>query len=87
MLCRGERPNKLFFMLVMETAPAHFALFEVTIALFLVRGTMLQAGRSRHQDSVRLLNFFNLSNHSSPTMALAFTQPVTEMNSRRSFYG
>jgi hypothetical protein len=42
---------------------------------------MLQAGRSpvRVPDEV---DFFNLSNHSSRTMALALTQPLTEMSTR-----
>jgi hypothetical protein len=42
---------------------------------------MLQAGRSpvRVPDGV---NFFNLSNSSSRTMALGSTQPLTEMSTR-----
>jgi hypothetical protein len=45
------------------------------------RATMLQAGRSpvRVPDKV---NFFNLPNSSSLTMALGSTQPLTEMNNR-----
>jgi hypothetical protein len=42
---------------------------------------MLQAGRS----SVRIpdeVDFFNLSNPSSRTMALGSTQPLTEMSTR-----
>jgi hypothetical protein len=31
--------------------------------------------------------FFNLSNPSSRTMALGFTQPVTGMSTRKSFWG
>jgi hypothetical protein len=42
---------------------------------------MLQAGRSPVQvlDEV---NFFNLPNHSSCTMALGSTQPLTKMSTR-----
>jgi hypothetical protein len=40
---------------------------------------MLQAGRSRVQVPMRSLDFFNLSNPSSLTMALRSTQPLTEM--------
>jgi hypothetical protein len=42
---------------------------------------MLQAGRSpvRIPDEV---DFFNLPNPSSPTMALGSTQPLTEMSTR-----
>jgi hypothetical protein len=44
-------------------------------------GTMLQAGRSRDRipDEV---DFFNLPNPSSRTMALGSTQPLTEMSTR-----
>jgi hypothetical protein len=45
------------------------------------RGTMLQAGRS----PVRVLDgvdFFNLPNPYSHTMALGSTQPLTEMSTR-----
>jgi hypothetical protein len=45
-------------------------------------GTTLQAGRSpvRVPDEV---NFFNLSNPSSRTMALGSTQPLTEISTRK----
>jgi hypothetical protein len=43
--------------------------------------TMLQAGRSRVPFLMRSLDFFNLPNPSSRTMALGSTQPLTEMNS------
>jgi hypothetical protein len=44
-------------------------------------GSMLQAGRSpvRVPDEV---DFFNLHNPSSRTMALGSTQPLTEMSTR-----
>jgi hypothetical protein len=32
---------------------------------------------------MRLLNFFNLPNHFSHTMALGLTQPLTEMSTRK----
>jgi hypothetical protein len=43
---------------------------------------MLQAGRSpvRVPDEV---DFFNLPNPSSPTMALGSTQPLTQMSTRK----
>jgi hypothetical protein len=49
---------------------------------WMIWGTMLQAGRSlvRVPDEV---NFFNLPNTSSPTMALGLTQPLTEMSTRK----
>jgi hypothetical protein len=40
------------------------------------RGTMLQAGRSRVRFPMRSLDFFNLPNPSSRTMALGSTQPL-----------
>jgi hypothetical protein len=40
-------------------------------------GTMLQAGSSPDE-----VNFFNLFNPSSRTMALGSTQPLTEMSTR-----
>jgi hypothetical protein len=45
-------------------------------------GTMLQAGRSQVQFPIKSLDFFNLPNPSSRTMALGSTQPVTEMSTR-----
>jgi hypothetical protein len=42
---------------------------------------MLQAGRSRDRVPTRWI-FFNLPNHSSRTMALRLTQPLTEMSTR-----
>jgi hypothetical protein len=41
---------------------------------------MLRTGRSRARFPMRLLDFFNLPNPSSRTMALGFTQSLTEMN-------
>jgi hypothetical protein len=45
-------------------------------------GTVLQAGRSRVRFTMRSLDFFNLPNPSSRTMALESTQPRTEMSTR-----
>jgi hypothetical protein len=45
--------------------------------------TMLQTGRLRVQFPIMILDFFfNLSNPSSCTMALEFTQPLTEMSTQ-----
>jgi hypothetical protein len=44
-------------------------------------GTMLQAGRSRIRVPMRCF-IFNFLNPSSRTMALALTQPLTEMSTR-----
>jgi hypothetical protein len=43
---------------------------------------MLQAGRSQARVLMRSLNFFTLSNLSSCTTVLGFTQPQTEMSTR-----
>jgi hypothetical protein len=43
---------------------------------------MLQAGRSRDRIPMRSLDFFNLPNPSSRTMALGSTLPLTEMRTR-----
>jgi hypothetical protein len=43
---------------------------------------MLQAGRLRVPFPIRTLNFFDLPNPSSRTMALGSTQPLTEMSTR-----
>jgi hypothetical protein len=43
---------------------------------------MLQTGRWWVRVSMRWIFFFNLPNHSSRTMALGSTQPLTEMNTR-----
>jgi hypothetical protein len=39
-------------------------------------------GRSRVPFPIRSLNYFNSPNPSSHTMALGFTQPLTEMSTR-----
>jgi hypothetical protein len=44
--------------------------------------SMLQAGRSLDRIPMRSLDFFNLPNSSSRTMALGSTQPLTEMSTR-----
>jgi hypothetical protein len=46
-----------------------------------VRGTMLQAGRSRVRFSIRSWDV-SIANPSSSTMALGLTQPLTEMSTR-----
>jgi hypothetical protein len=43
---------------------------------------MLHAGRSRVPLPMRSLNFLNLPNPSSRTMALGSNQPLTEMSTR-----
>jgi hypothetical protein len=48
--------------------------------------TMLHGGRSSAQFPTRPLDFFNLLNHSSPTMSLGSAKPLTEM-SIRNFLG
>jgi hypothetical protein len=45
-------------------------------------GTMLQIGRSRVRVPMSSLDFFNLPNPSSRPMALGFTKPLREMNTR-----
>jgi hypothetical protein len=50
-------------------------------------GAMLLVGRSRVGVPIKSLNFLNLPNHSSHTMALGFTQPLPEMSIKRSFWG
>jgi hypothetical protein len=49
-------------------------------------GAMLQAERSRARVAMSL-SIFNLSNRSSRTMVLTFTQPLTEMSTRRFLWG
>jgi hypothetical protein len=46
------------------------------------KGAMLQAGRSRVRLSMRSLIFFSAPNPSGRTMALGFTQTLTEMSTR-----
>jgi hypothetical protein len=49
---------------------------------------MLQAGRSQVEVPMRSLNLFsNVPNPSSRTMTLGFIQPLTEMSTRRYFWG
>jgi hypothetical protein len=45
-------------------------------------GTMLQAGRSRFQDSMRWKKFFILLNPFGHTKPWGFTEPLTEMSTR-----
>jgi hypothetical protein len=49
------------------------------ISLYYSNFIMLQAGRSRGRIPMRWI-FFNLPNPSSSTMALGFTEPLTEMS-------
>jgi hypothetical protein len=49
--------------------------------------TMLQAGMSRVRFNLRSLDFFNLPNLSSRTMALGSVQPLTEMRIPGIFFG
>jgi hypothetical protein len=54
-------------------------------------GTMLQAGRSRVRLPMRSLDYLNhwilnLPNHSSRTMTLGSTQPLTEMSNTRTIF-
>jgi hypothetical protein len=50
-------------------------------------GAMLQAGKLKVWVPKRLLIFFNEPILSSCTMALGFTEPLTEMSTRRNFWG
>jgi hypothetical protein len=43
---------------------------------------MLEAGRSRVRFPMKSLEFFDLSNPSSRTMAMGLTQPLTEMSTK-----
>jgi hypothetical protein len=45
-------------------------------------GTMLQAGSSRDRIPIMSLDFFNLPNPFSRTMALGSTQPLTDISTR-----
>jgi hypothetical protein len=50
-------------------------------------GDTLQAGRSQVGVPMRSLNSLNLPDPSSLTMTLGFVQPLTEISTRRSFWG
>jgi hypothetical protein len=56
--------------------------FAGTRGRVIASGTMLQAGRSRVPFRMLSLSFFNLPNPSSRTMALEWTQPLTEISTR-----
>jgi hypothetical protein len=45
--------------------------------------TILQTGRSQVRFQIRLLDFINLPNPSSRTMALGFTEPLTQTSARK----
>jgi hypothetical protein len=49
---------------------------------FAFRRTTLQAGRWRVRDYMRSMHYFDVPNHFSRTMALRFTEPLTEMSTR-----
>jgi hypothetical protein len=50
-------------------------------------GAMLQARRSWVRVLMRPMNILTLPNPSNCTMALEFTQPLTEMSTRKTFLG
>jgi hypothetical protein len=50
-------------------------------------GTTPQAGTQQVRFPMRSLHFFNLPNPYSRTMALGLTQPLTEMSTRKCFWG
>ena len=52
-----------------------------------VRGTALQAGRSRFRFPDVVIEIFQWHNSSSRNMALVLTQPVTEMSTRNISWG
>jgi hypothetical protein len=49
-------------------------------------GAMLQARRSQVRVPMKSMKFFSLPDLASLTMALGFTQPLTEMSTRRYFW-
>jgi len=50
-------------------------------------GTALQAGKSRFRIPVGVTGIFHWYNTSGRTMALGFTQPLTEMSTRNISWG
>jgi hypothetical protein len=60
-----------------EASLAFPPLSPIRILFYYSLLVMLQAGRSRVRLPMRSLNFFNLPNPSSHTMALVLTQPLT----------
>jgi hypothetical protein len=71
-----------FFMSIILSINENLKKFEGARGSEVGWGTMLQPGRSRVQFPMRWLDFFNLPNHSSRTMALGSTQPLTKMSTR-----
>jgi hypothetical protein len=63
-------------------AHAHARTHTHTLSLSLSLSLSLQAGRSRVRFPMRPLDFFNLPNPSSCTVALGSTQPLIEMSIR-----
>jgi hypothetical protein len=86
--CIGYKRRKTTMMMTTSLKPKmyvnifkHFLMTLGTHGSILGWGTMLQAGRS----PVRVpyeVDFFNLHNLSSHTMALGSTQPLTKMSTR-----
>jgi hypothetical protein len=50
-------------------------------------GTKLQVGRSRVRVLMKSLDFYNVSNRPNRIMALGSIQPLTEMSTRKCFWG
>jgi hypothetical protein len=66
----------------------YFSQFLIVHSVSVVSwGTMLRAGRSRVSVPLEPMNVFNLPNPSNSTMALELTQPVTEIRTRKHFWG
>jgi hypothetical protein len=61
----------------------HYFIYNLLyLIIFLSIVFNLQAGRSRDRIRIRSLDFFNIPNPSSRTMALGSTLPLTEMSTR-----
>jgi hypothetical protein len=79
-ICYGQNKNASNFYKSLNLFLEHYNL-EGVHGSIVGWGTTLQAGRSRDRilDEV---DFFNLPNPSSRTIALGSTQPLTEMSTR-----
>jgi hypothetical protein len=83
MMAGRHLSSKLYGVTSQETAAPFPSRFKCDISYtVLYGGTMLQARRSRVRVPMRSLDFFNLPNASSRTMALESTQPLIEMSTR-----